>query len=149
MANDTAAVVGRAAIGVVLAVIVWAAWQEVRPEPGPSAEDRARTQAVIDELSTVTVRFSVTGTARTADVTFGIAGSTSQVSGADVPLKREGASTQGMEVEARRGDSLYLSAQQGDDTGRTITCRIEVDGELVDQVTSRGSFTIAACSGTA
>jgi hypothetical protein len=46
----------------------------------------------------------------------------------------------------RRGDSLYLSLQNSEGSG-SVTCRIEVDGAVVDTATSSGAYKIATCVG--
>lgn len=44
------------------------------------------------------------------------------------------------------GAFLYFSMQNKEGYG-SVTCRITVDGEKVDEVTSSGAYTIATCQG--
>jgi hypothetical protein len=46
----------------------------------------------------------------------------------------------------RRGQSLYLSLQNSEDAG-SVTCRIEVNGKVVDEATSSGAYKVATCVG--
>lgn len=46
----------------------------------------------------------------------------------------------------KRGASLYLSLQNSEGFG-SVTCRIEVDGKVVDSATSSGAYKIATCVG--
>lgn len=46
----------------------------------------------------------------------------------------------------KHGDQLYLSLQNAEAFG-SVTCRIEVDGKVVDKVTSSGGYKIATCVG--
>lgn len=97
---------------------------------------------------THTVTYRVEGSASVADITYENAfGDTSQESDIDVPLTRERDGGQGLILnDMEKGDFLYISAQNGDDSG-SITCIIEVDGVVVKTNTSRGGYTIATCSG--
>jgi hypothetical protein len=54
-----------------------------------------------------------------------------------------GLATQGF----KRGAALYLSMQNMEAVG-SVTCRIEVDGQVVDTATSSGAYKIATCVGT-
>lgn len=44
------------------------------------------------------------------------------------------------------GDDLYISVQNKQATG-SVTCRIEVDGQKIDEATSSGPYKIATCVG--
>lgn len=93
-----------------------------------------------DGSDTYYVLYRVTGNGRRADVTYENAGGNSeQIDGVEIEWKKG----QTMEV----GDFVYLSAQSADDTGRTITCEILVNGEVVETATSSGRYVIASCSG--
>lgn len=48
--------------------------------------------------------------------------------------------------KAAPGDFLYLSVQNGQDSG-SVSCRIEIDGEVAESADSTGGFVIASCSG--
>ncbi len=45
------------------------------------------------------------------------------------------------------GQFFYISAQNHEDKG-TVTCTVEVDGQVVSINTSSGAYVIASCSGT-
>jgi hypothetical protein len=47
----------------------------------------------------------------------------------------------------RRGATLYMSLQNSEGVG-SVTCRIEVNGQVVDTATSSGAYKIATCVGT-
>jgi hypothetical protein len=85
-----------------------------------------------------------------ADITYslgGSAGSSEQQSGLTVPMTNKATGLPGIRFKAEPGDYLYFSAQnQG---AGTLTCKITEDGQIVDQHTSSGSYTIVTCSGTA
>lgn len=46
----------------------------------------------------------------------------------------------------KRGAHLYISLQNKEAAG-SVTCRIEVDGKIIDRATSEGAYKIAACRG--
>jgi hypothetical protein len=46
----------------------------------------------------------------------------------------------------KHGAHLYLSLQNSEAAG-SVTCRIEVDGKVVDEATSSGAYKIATCVG--
>lgn len=54
---------------------------------------------------------------------------------------------QGGDVPTKPGAHVYISGQALN--GRTLTCRITVDGVLISENTSSGEYSIATCSGTA
>lgn len=94
------------------------------------------------------VTYKLTGSAATADLTYGLGDSdTRQQSDVDVPLVRKSDGGQGIQFSARKGDFLYFSAQNGGEYG-SLTCTIEVDGVPVKTNTSSGGFTIVTCSGS-
>ncbi len=80
---------------------------------------------------------------RSADLTIGIGSDTTQAADRRVPLGSDDA--EGLTVDAFPGDFLYISAQRNSDNGGTITCRIEVDGIVIDEGSSVGAYTIASC----
>lgn len=47
----------------------------------------------------------------------------------------------------KRGAHLYMSLQNKEAAGK-VTCRIEVDGKVIDQAISEGPYKVAACTGT-
>jgi len=46
----------------------------------------------------------------------------------------------------KRGADLYISLQNKEAAGK-VTCRIEVDGKVIDQATSEGPYKVAVCTG--
>jgi hypothetical protein len=46
----------------------------------------------------------------------------------------------------KRGAFLYMSLQNKADTG-SVTCRIVVDGEKIDEATSTGPYKVVTCQG--
>jgi len=46
----------------------------------------------------------------------------------------------------KRGDQLYMSLQNSEAAG-SVTCRIEVDGKVIDTATSSGAGVVASCRG--
>jgi predicted small lipoprotein YifL len=46
----------------------------------------------------------------------------------------------------KSGDLLYMSLQNSESSG-SITCRIEVDGKVIDKATSSGAGVVATCQG--
>lgn len=67
----------------------------------------------------------------------------------DVALPMTDKATGAMGISSdlfKRGGALYLSLQNKEADG-SVTCRIEVDGKVVDEATSSGGFKIATCVG--
>jgi hypothetical protein len=91
-----------------------------------------------------TVVYEVEGDGAYFDLTAETPTGTTQAT-PDLPLRLK--TGEPMTYEFQRGDFVYLSAQSKD--GRTITCRITVDGTVVSENTSTGQFGIATCKGTA
>jgi hypothetical protein len=85
-------------------------------------------------------------------VIYKIAGTTSR---ADYTIENSQGGTEQGEVSVpwtktftfRRGDFVYLSAQNQRDSG-TIKCEIWVDGKLFKNSSSSGGYMIASCSGS-
>jgi hypothetical protein len=46
----------------------------------------------------------------------------------------------------KRGDPLSILAQNKE-AGGSVTCRIEVDGKVIDEATSSGAFKVVTCAG--
>jgi hypothetical protein len=44
------------------------------------------------------------------------------------------------------GDQLYVSLQNREAAG-SVTCRIEVDGKVIDEATSSGGYKVVSCTG--
>lgn len=64
-----------------------------------------------------------------------------------LPMRNEDTGEPGLPSDRfKRGDFLYISAQNKEETG-SITCRIEVNGKVVDEATSSGAYKIASCQG--
>ena len=64
-----------------------------------------------------------------------------------LPLHNAATGTPGIDSTAyKRGDQLYFSMQNRQGAG-SVTCRIEVDGQVIDEATSSGGYKIATCVG--
>ncbi|MFC5268407.1 hypothetical protein ACFPJ1_40410 [Kribbella qitaiheensis] len=64
-----------------------------------------------------------------------------------LPIRNAETGELGMMSERfKRGDFLYISAQNKGEAG-SITCRIEVNGKVIDEATSSGAYKIASCQG--
>jgi len=89
------------------------------------------------------VTYRVTGTAKTADVTFTTDGSTStsQENGVAVPWSKD------LKIDGELFSVYQVLAQNGGETGK-VTCEILVDGESVKTNTSAGAYAIATCDYT-
>lgn len=112
----------------------------------PDTESSSGSVSRISTSSSHTVTYKVEGTASSADLTMSTAnGGTSQASDKAVPLRNATTGVEGISFSATRGAFLYISAQNGGESG-TITCIIEVDGVEVVRNTSSGGYTIATCS---
>lgn len=46
----------------------------------------------------------------------------------------------------KRGGHLYMSLQNSEAAG-SVTCRIEVDGKVIDEATSSGAYKVVSCTG--
>ncbi|WP_426566425.1 hypothetical protein ACPPVT_07715 [Angustibacter sp. McL0619] len=97
--------------------------------------------------TTVPVLYEVEGTATSTDITFQTPTGTSQGSGLAVPLVSQ-AGPHGLQFTFQIGAFVYLSAQNGGDTG-DITCRITADGQVISENTATGEYAIATCKGAA
>lgn len=65
-----------------------------------------------------------------------------------LPMVDEATGQQGIASDGfKRGAAVYMSLQNRSLSGK-VTCRIEVDGKVVDEATSSGGGAIAACRGT-
>lgn len=98
------------------------------------------------------VRYKVTGTAATVDITMtSTGGGTSQQSDLTLPLTNK-TGEQGLVVHLDDYEHAYISAQitdrYADGKVPTVTCAIEVDGVEVARTTSSGEYSIATCSET-
>lgn len=93
---------------------------------------------------TVTVTYELTGSARSADITYETPTGSSQQNHVGVPLMDR---SHGLGIKFEFPGSatfLYLSAQNNG--GGTITCWIKVDGTTLSHNTARGAYAIATCS---
>jgi hypothetical protein len=88
------------------------------------------------------------GPPRSADITMQVpGGGTSQQSGVDLPMMRDGGGPMNFDNVAV-GTFVYISAQNNQEYG-DISCAIKVDGKIIQTITSSGAYVIATCSGTA
>jgi len=92
------------------------------------------------EPTTATVKYEVTGTAQTVDITLSNKEEgTSQFGDVSVPWS--------MSFVAPRGNFVYLSAQNQGQTG-TVICTIYINGDQFKSSTSSGAYVIATASGS-
>lgn len=97
--------------------------------------------------STVDVRYELSGTATSADITIeSDTGGSSQQQDVSVPLRNENGTT-GLRLDFVAGDFVYLSAQNNG--SGTLTCTIKADGLVISENTASGKYAIATCKGTA
>ena len=90
--------------------------------------------------SSINVKYKVTGTADTVDVTYENSdGGTSQESDVSVPWSYS--------FTGEPGDFVYISAQNQGQTG-TVTVTIYTDGDVFKTSTSEGAYVIATASGS-
>lgn len=90
--------------------------------------------------SSIRVKYEVTGTANTVDVTYeNEDGGTSQESDVSVPWSYT--------FDGEPGDFVYISAQNQGESG-SVTVTIYTDGDEFKSSTSEGSYVIATASGT-
>lgn len=90
--------------------------------------------------SSVSVRYKVSGTAESVDITYENAdGGTSQLSDEELPWS--------ITFDGNIGDFVYISAQNQGETG-TVTVTIYKNGDVYKQSTSEGAYVIATASGT-
>lgn len=88
----------------------------------------------------IDVKYKVTGTAATVDVTYeNSSGGVSQESDVEVPWSYS--------FTGDPGDFVYISAQNQGQTG-TVTVTIYRDGDVFKTSTSEGAYVIATASGT-
>lgn len=125
-------------LGVLIALLVGAGvlWSTTRGAGG------ADSPAVVPDVATVV--YEVEGDGAYFDLTAETPTGTTQAT-PDLPLRLD--TGEPMTFEFQPGDFVYVAAQSKD--GRTITCRITVDGTVVSENTSTGKFGIATCKGTA
>lgn len=109
-------------------------------------ENRAAGKAIAQAMATNVVHYEVEGTAKGANLTFQTPSGTSQLNGKAVPLANKNTGVRGIRYDMPAGSFVYLSAQNTGSSG-TITCRITVNGVVVAENSSSGSYAIASCSG--
>jgi hypothetical protein len=98
----------------------------VFPEPSPAASSAPPPAPAAPQ----TVTFEVSGSY--AQVTYGPAGS--DISGT-VPMK----------VTDKLGNPIYYALTAQLQGGGTVSCEIEVDGEVISKATASGGYNIAQC----
>ena len=129
----------RAAVGVV-AVLVGGAWiASALPDSGPGAT------VGLNPRSSRAVTYRVTGTARSASITYATPAGIRQEEDVEIPLRRAGDGGEGIHLTVAVGDALSLRVRNRHETG-SVTCAIEVDGVVVDTDTSSGAYAIARCA---
>jgi len=90
---------------------------------------------------TYRVKYRVGGTTSKASVTYENAQGGTEQMDVSVPWQKTIGTVE-------RGDFLYLSAQNQNDSG-SITCEIWVDGKMWKHSISSGAYVIASCNGLA
>lgn len=129
---------------VVILVIIWTLATAPARNAAADAERQERTAALVAALTPREVVYEVEGDGRYFDMTAETPTGTTQAS-PDLPLRL---TTGGLVThEFDPGSFVYISAQSKD--GRSITCRITVDGEVISDNTATGEFAIATCKGSA
>lgn len=105
--------------------------------------------ATVDAVPTGrAVELTFDGTATGVDITMSIDGKMSQHTGLKVPMLHKDGSPGGFQYEGMEpGTRIYWSGQNTGDDG-TLTCKIIVDGYVVEQNTSTGGFVITTCEAT-
>jgi hypothetical protein len=139
-------------IGIYLVLLVLAclvvAYLSLCTSPGPSTSKRTPTPRPPTPTSRATaapvvydVEYRLGGTAKRASITIANeTGGTEQRDSVSV-------TTWTKAFQAKRGQFVYLAAQNKADRGR-IRCEIWVDGELWKEAESAGAYAIATCSGS-
>lgn len=92
------------------------------------------------------VRYLLTGSAESADITIQTPTGTSQQQGVDLPLHTDDGNRGLIFYGFGYGDFVYISAQNTGDYG-SLTCQIEVDGTVISQNQASGAYAIASCQG--
>lgn len=93
------------------------------------------------------VTYYIEGTPRYASVTMETPSGTQQVD-ADVPLSTATSGAAGLTFQFDLGEFVYVSAQLPGPRGE-ISCRIEVDGQVISENTSSGGYAVVTCEGSA
>jgi hypothetical protein len=126
-------------LGAAVVVIGVAIVIQVFGDAEPSVQDQRR-QAL--PHSTHTVVYEVTGAGKSPEIRFVSDGSsgTDRVVGADMPWRKELSVTVGPTV----GVVQVLAGNSG--LSDSISCSIRVDGQLVNQQTTKGEFSSVSCS---
>jgi hypothetical protein len=107
--------------------------------PGPAARS-------VGAAVPVDVTYEVFGTATSAAVDVQRPTGTQQVT-ATLPLMDK-SGVQGLTMTFAPGSLVYVSAQNQGDSG-TVTCRITVNGVLLDEKTATKARSFATCTGKA
>lgn len=126
------------------AVVALAVFVVLDENAGNEARKDREMQALVNSLETREVVYEVEGDGAYSDVT---AQTPTGVVQSTVELPMQTASGGRVTERFQAGESVRLSAQSRD--GRTITCRITIDGRVVSENTSTGEFAIASCEGAA
>lgn len=92
------------------------------------------------------VTYYAQGSPPYASVTMATPSGTAQAS-PDLPMRAKDSPRPGITYTFEAGGFVYISVQNTDELGR-VTCRIEVDGQVVAENTASGGFAIATCKGS-
>jgi hypothetical protein len=108
-----------------------------------SADDLAD----LAEALSFEVGYYVEGSADSASITIETPTGTSQQQDIPLPIYNKTGDL-GLHMTFQRGDFVYVSAQNDSEYGK-VTCRIEVDGEVISENSASGAYAIATCKGRA
>ena len=117
---------------------------------GPGVDDNAGTSTSPDShqgskkaASGHSITFEVTGDGvdTANNITYGVGGNSSQDNGASLPWKKSSTAQDSFLM-------VDLVAQSGSDGNGSISCKITVDGKVLVENTSRGSYAVVTCNGS-
>jgi hypothetical protein len=96
-----------------------------------------------------TVTYNAIGSAGAGNITYETPSGSEHESNVRIPLEPVGTpdgTYQGITYYFKPGHSLYMSVQNGTDSG-SVTCTIDVDGSVIAENTANGAGAIATCDG--
>jgi hypothetical protein len=137
--------------GLILAALLLAGCSSAEERAAAEASESAASAKRVAELTAdlaPKIRYEVTtGTASSASVTMETPDG-SRTQDVDVPMTSKAGNAY-LEFTFVAGDFVYVSAQNGGESG-TVSCRItNGDGEVIASNEASGGFAIATCTGEA
>jgi hypothetical protein len=126
----------------IIALLVGMASCQAAAEDREAEERAAERAAAIAAMAPREVVYEVTGDGTYFSMTASTPTGTVQQN-PDLPLQTTDGGNFGF--NAPPGEPLYISAQI--ENGSSITCRIKVDGVIISENTSTGTYSIASCDG--